>query len=37
MLIDNPADSKECSVIHFLTAKGVKMAEIPREIREVSL
>ena len=34
-LIENPADCEICSVIHYLSAKGVKAVEIHRNICEV--
>ena len=34
-LIENPADCEICSVIRYLSAKGVKAVEIHRNICEV--
>ena len=34
-LIENPADSEVCSVIRYLSAKGVKAVEIHRNICEL--
>lgn len=33
--IENPADCEVLAVIHFLNAKGVKAADIHRQISEV--